>query len=289
MFEVSQHQAQYLTYALTDSATDARLEVVPERGGIITRWSVQGHDILYLDEARFADPTLSVRGGVPILFPICGNLPNNSYTYNGQTYLLKQHGFARDLPWQVIHTEALEQASITLNLSSSDYTRSLYPFEFSLDFTYILEGNRLVLQQQVTNSGNTIMPFSLGLHPYFAVSEKSRLDFNIPSTQYVDQRTQETYAYMDGFDFSQDEIDVLFRKLSFQSATVEDFRQNLKLRLDFDDPYRMLVFWTLKGKDFYCLEPWTGPRNALNTGDHLIELAPGSTVRTSVRLTAQLS
>ncbi|MFQ3617328.1 MAG: aldose epimerase [Cyanobacteriota bacterium] len=289
MFEVSQHQAQYLTYALTDSATDARLEVVPERGGIITRWSVQGRDILYLDEARFADPSLSVRGGVPILFPICGNLPNNAYTYNGQTYLLKQHGFARDLPWQVTHTEALDRASITINLSSSDYTRSLYPFEFSLDFTYILEGNRLVLQQQITNSGNTIMPFSLGLHPYFAVSDKARLDFDIPSTQYVDQRTQETHAYMDGFDFNQDEIDVLFRKLAFQSATVEDFRQNLKLRLDFDDPYRMLVFWTLKGKDFYCLEPWTGPRNALNTGDHLIELAPGGTVRTSFRITVQLS
>ncbi|GAB4459450.1 MAG: aldose epimerase [Elainellaceae cyanobacterium] len=289
MFEVSQHPSQYLTYALTDSATDARLEVVPERGGIITRWSVQGRDILYLDEARFADPSLSVRGGIPILFPICGNLPNNAYTYNGQTYRLKQHGFARDLPWQVIHTEALERASITLNLSSSDYTRALYPFEFSLDFTYILEGNRLVLQQQVTNSGNTIMPFSLGLHPYFAVSDKARLDFDIPSTQYVDQRTQEIHAYMDGFDFSLDEIDVLFRKLAFQSATVEDFRENLKLRLDFDDPYTMLVFWTLKGKDFYCLEPWTGPRNALNTGDHLIELAPGGTARTSVRLTAQLS
>jgi D-hexose-6-phosphate mutarotase len=33
---------------------------------MITRWQVQGQDILYLDAERFADPTLTVRGGVPM-------------------------------------------------------------------------------------------------------------------------------------------------------------------------------------------------------------------------------
>jgi galactose mutarotase-like enzyme len=57
--------------------------------------------MLYLDVERFANPELSIRGGVPILFPICGNLPDNCYTYNGQQYTLKQHGFGRYLPWEV--------------------------------------------------------------------------------------------------------------------------------------------------------------------------------------------
>jgi galactose mutarotase-like enzyme len=33
----------------------------------------------------------------PVLFPIVGNLKGNSYEYNGQTYELPRHGFARDL------------------------------------------------------------------------------------------------------------------------------------------------------------------------------------------------
>ena len=37
------------------------------------------------------------------------------------------------------------------------------------------------------------------------------------------------------------------------------------------------VVWTVAGKDFVCLEPWTCPGNALNTGDRLTVLAPGAT------------
>jgi len=36
------------------------------------------------------------------------------------------------------------------------------------------------------------------------------------------------------------------------------------------------VVWTLAGKDFVCVEPWTCPGNALNTGDRVITLEPGA-------------
>ena len=41
-----------------------------------------------------------------------------------------------------------------------------------------------------------------------------------------------------------------------------------------DDMTRWVV-WTQAGKDFVCLEPWTSPGNALNTGERLIVLGPG--------------
>ncbi|MEL0171832.1 MAG: galactose mutarotase, partial [Synechococcus sp.] len=63
---------------------------------------VQGREIIYLDLERFLTPGQSVRGGAPILFPICGNLPGDSLPLpDGRTATLKQHGFARDLPWQL--------------------------------------------------------------------------------------------------------------------------------------------------------------------------------------------
>ncbi len=36
------------------------------------------------------------------------------------------------------------------------------------------------------------------------------------------------------------------------------------------------VVWTVAGKDYVCLEPWTSPGNALNTGEGILELAPKS-------------
>ena len=112
MFAIDRKDAEYQTYILSDRAADSSLEVVPERGGIITRWQAGGHAMLYLDSERFANPELSVRGGIPILFPICGNLPDNTYTDGDTSYTLKQHGFARDLPWTVTQSAIEDCASL---------------------------------------------------------------------------------------------------------------------------------------------------------------------------------
>lgn len=289
MFAIAQEQQQYTTYVLTDATAQSRLEVVPERGGIITRWQVQGRDLLYLDAERFANPEMSVRGGIPILFPICGNLPENTYTHNGQVYTLKQHGFARDLPWKVADQATQDAAAITLVLDSNDRTRAVYPFDFQLQFTYRLRDRSLELHQTYTNRSSEPMPFSTGLHPYFVVSDKTQLQFNIPATQYQDHISQTMQSFSGNFDFELDEIDVAFRDVSRQFATVTDSSQKTQLTIDYDLVYSTLVFWTIKGKDYYCLEPWTAPRNALNTGENLITLEPGASLNTLVGLAVSSS
>ncbi len=287
-FRVYSLQQQYKTYVLSDSSAQSQLEVIPERGGIATSWRVQGEELFYLDAERLTHPDLTVRGGIPILFPICGNLPDNTYTYKDQQYTLKQHGFARELPWEVTSvTEDL--ASITLTLNSNEQTRTVYPFDFQLAFTYQLLGNSLNIRQRCTNYSSDPMPFSIGLHPYFAVADKSQLKFEIPATQFQDQRTKTTYPFAGDFDFSQDEIDAMFRQLSKSEATATDSTRSLQLQLSWDDTYSTVVFWTVKGKDFYCLEPWTAARNALNTGEDLIHLEPGASHEALVRMVATFS
>lgn len=288
MFAIAVQQRQYQTYILSDQGNQSQLEVVPERGGIITQWRVQGHEILYLDAERFSNPSLSVRGGIPILFPICGNLPDNTYTERDQVYTLKQHGFARDLPWEVTDRVTQGQASLTLVLNSNDRTRAMYPFDFQLAFTYVLQGNKLEIRQRYTNCSADPMPFSTGLHPYFGVTNKSQLQFEIPATQVQDQHTKEVRSFSGKFDIDADEIDVGLQPLSGRSATVRDRTRQLQLTLSYDETYTTLVFWAVKGKDYYCLEPWSAPRNALNTGEQLIRLAPRATLETRVVLSVSL-
>ncbi|MDX2216493.1 MAG: hypothetical protein SFY66_24735 [Oculatellaceae cyanobacterium bins.114] len=283
MFAIAIQQEQYKTYFLSDQAAQSQIEVVPERGGIVTRWQFQGHDIFYLDEARFTNPELTVRGGIPILFPICGNLPDNTYTHKGQVYTLKQHGFAREMPWEVVDQGTEDSASLSLQLTSNEQTRAVYPFDFQVVFTYKLHGNSLELHQRFTNHSSDPMPFSTGLHPYFAVADKSQLQLDIPGTEFFNQQTQSIETYSGQFDFEQDEIDAAFRNVTRQTATATDVNAKFRLTLDYDALYSTVVFWTVKGKDFYCLEPWTAPRNALNTGDHLTHLDPGATLEAIVK------
>lgn len=287
MFEIATEQRQYKTYILSDLDASSRLEVVPERGGIITRWQVQGQELLYLDAERFTHPEMSVRGGIPILFPICGNLPNNTYTHQGQTYTLKQHGFARDLPWEVTDQATETEAALTLTLTSQAQTRQVYPFEFRVTFTYQLQGNSLTLKQRYTNLSDQPMPFSTGFHPYFQVGDKNQLQFEIPATRLKNQIDQTEHPFTGKFDFELDEIDAALRPLSQHSAQAIDHQRKICLTLDYDPIYSTLVFWTIKGKDYYCLEPWSAPRNALNTEEDLTQLAPNTSLEATVRLSVR--
>ena len=289
VYSIERRRQQYDFYILFDRATPSKLEVVPDRGGIITSWQVQGRELLYMDTARFADPNLSVRGGIPILFPICGNLPNNAYTHNGQSYSLKQHGFARDLPWEVVDQQTENGLSLTIALESNEQTRAVYPFDFRVEFTYRLEDQRLIIEQRFTNASSERMPFSIGFHPYFLALDKSQLRFEIPATEAIDQKTQQRQPFFNTFDFSQAEIDWAFLDLNQRVGSVADLSRHTRVTLSANPEFSTFVFWTLQGKDFYCLEPWSAPRNALNTGEQLIYLEPGATLETTITLTVEFN
>ncbi|MGC1306693.1 MAG: aldose epimerase [Phormidesmis sp.] len=297
MYSVALKQKQYATYILSDQSSGARLEVVPERGGIITQWDVDDTHILYMDTERFKDPSKSVRGGIPILFPICGNLPDDTYQVDGKSYQLVQHGFARVLPWMVsdrgVKSDAVADeagAFLQLTLTSNDQTRRVYPFDFEAQFTYRLKGRSLYIEQRFTNKSESPMPFSTGLHPYFNVSssaaDKSQLQLTIPATQYADNMTKTEQSFDGDFDWSVPEIDAAFRPVSAQQAAVKDPVRGVDISLRYDESFTTVVFWTVAGKGFYCLEPWSAPRNALNTGTDLLMLAPKETKTLMVTLSA---
>ena len=151
------------------------IKFCPERGGVITNWVSDGNEILYFDETRFMDKTKSIRGGIPILFPICGNL-NTSSSIFGNSYLqLPQHGFARDLQWQYSLNE--NEKILYLLLNASKQTKKYYPFDFELKIKVTLKINFLEFEITIHNKTDFAMPINFGLHPYFNVSDFKNLEF----------------------------------------------------------------------------------------------------------------
>jgi galactose mutarotase-like enzyme len=100
----------------------------------------------------------------PILFPIVGRLKGDVLRHRGQSYAMTQHGFARD---QRFTWAAQSPSSCALSLQDDDSTRSKYPFAFRLDISYALEHDTLVIGYAITNTGDEMLPASIGAHPAF--------------------------------------------------------------------------------------------------------------------------
>jgi galactose mutarotase-like enzyme len=100
----------------------------------------------------------------PLLFPIVGRLKNDELRHGGKVFPMTQHGFARDLRFDWLERSA---GSCKLVLADNAETRARYPFAFRLTVTYALSQAGLSLGVDVTNTGDEILPASIGLHPAF--------------------------------------------------------------------------------------------------------------------------
>jgi galactose mutarotase-like enzyme len=241
--------------------------LAPARGGMVTRFSVAGEDVLYLDEATLADPSKNVRGGIPILFPIAGKLAPDMLA--GATAPLPQHGFARNRSWRVV---AQEPDRAVLMLEADAATRAAYPHDFALRFTYALSDGRLAIEQRFENRGTTPMPIHWGIHPYFAVPDKAAARVATDATAAWNNVAGAPVPFT-GVDFRSGEIDL--HLLDHRPAGTRLSRPEARdVVLDWSADHRVLVLWTLPGRPFICVEPWSAPANALQTG-HGIEVPPG--------------
>jgi galactose mutarotase-like enzyme len=265
------------TLELHDDQARSAVTLVPGRGAIVTRFRVGERDLLYLDESTLRDPTKNVRGGIPLLFPSPGPLAGNHFERDGRSGSMKQHGFARDLPWQAHVRDDADAARATLELRSTDATRAMFPWDFRLTLGVALRGATLRLDVAVENTGNSPMPFAFGIHPYFLVAAADKAGARIAThaTQAFDNVTK-TIVPFRGFDLTANEVDLhLLDHGSSDSAL--DWADGAHLDLRASPEHKRWVVWTLAGRDFVCVEPWTAPANALNTGESLLVVAPGAT------------
>ena len=176
----------YKHWEYSNLDTGDSLRIVPERGGLITSWICNGREILYLDQARFKDPLKSVRGAIPILFPICGDLPDNKFILNNNEYFLKQHGFARDSSWQINVIE--DQSGVVMRLTETQSTLNSYPFEFTVEMEIRLKSNSLEILSKIVNNSKKLMPFSFGLHPYFSIKDFSYVRIDGLTKECINQK-----------------------------------------------------------------------------------------------------
>tara|TARA_B100000700_G_scaffold328442_1_gene446312 strand:+ start:1318 stop:2175 length:858 start_codon:yes stop_codon:yes gene_type:complete len=259
----------YFHWEYSNTAIDSRIRVVPERGGLITEWRSEGKELLYFDLERFMNTKQSVRGGIPILFPICGDL-SDGYYINGNKYFLNQHGFARDLPWSISLLK--DNLGIRLELCDTDNSRLSFPFFFTLHMDVKLKEKSLEIMIKIYNQSKDVMPFSFGLHPYFNISNLQKIKLDGLPEKCIDQTNMKVTNASDQIRILDKGVDFLF----YPSCSVKlfDCLSRNVIELIHQQPMDTTVIWTDPPRQMICLEPWTSPRNSLVTGDRKLEIKP---------------
>lgn len=124
----------------------------------------------------------------PVLFPIVGRLMNDQYKMDDQTFELTQHGFLRDVNFdlyeETAHTVAFQYESRGRHVKQ-------YPYEFTARIRYELLENGLKISWEIDHDGDDTMYFSIGGHPAFRVplvEGEQAADYSLtltPSTEHL--------------------------------------------------------------------------------------------------------
>jgi len=238
------------------------IKFCPQRGGVITNWISDGKEILYFDEKRFIDKTKSIRGGIPILFPICGNLNNSSSVFGKDFLQLTQHGFARDLEWQYSLNE--NEKSLILTLNESKKTKKYYPFDFELKIEVFLKINCLDFEITIFNKTENAMPINFGLHPYFNISDFKNLEFIDNPLNCQNQEKNIISNTLDELKNINLGVDLLMYTPGRSAFRDKIFKRQVTLNHPY--PFDLGVIWSDPPRRMICLEPWTSPRNSFVDG-----------------------
>ncbi|UYZ59008.1 aldose 1-epimerase family protein [Hymenobacter latericus] len=291
------------TYSLENNRCRVRIN---EHGAELS--SLVRHDLGGLEYVWQADAAVWARHA-PVLFPIVGRLPQDTYYHLGQAYQLPQHGFARDRGFALVEQSS---TALRLRLTDDDQSRQQYPFAFELTIGYRLHETTLHVSWEVRNpAASEELLFSMGAHPAFRCPllpdeafddyvfrfdhpvqlERHLLEGGLLNGQTETVLRHATELPLSYELFSQDAL--VLKHYDFTRIALASRRSERAVQMQFNGfPY--LGLWTKgPGAPFVCIEPWHGIASSvgapteLRDKEGILTLAPGAVFRAGYTIEAQ--
>ena len=254
-----------MEYQITNGTLMAKFSHI---GGELISLQKGGVEYLYQGNTPFW------AGRAPIMFPICGRLFENKYTYDGNTYEMNLHGFVRKLPLEVASKSG---DSITFVYKSNDDSKKIYPFDFEFYIAYSLNADTLTVKLTANNLDKKDLPVAFGGHPGFRVPIEDKGDFTdcyiefekpCPAMRidfsstcfltgndklYLDEHLKTIPLAHELFD-----RDAIFLYNTPKTVRLKSKLTQTAIRLDFDE-FKYIGLWHAPKTEapFVCIEPWT--------------------------------
>lgn len=232
----------------------------------------------------------------PVLFPIVGKVVDNEYTYQGGSYALSQHGFARDSEFEVEQSDAHK---ITFTLHSNETTKEKYPFDFTLKLHYELSGHQVKVEYEVQNEDTKEMYFAIGGHPAFncpmftdETLEDYIIEFEVEEEAKKLGITPEVYLSGNvedykvksiplSHDFFKDGVTIL-TGLQSKTVALKSLKHGNSVTMNIEELPFLGLWSPEKGAPFVCVEPWVGHTDYITNSKEIsekkdfVKLAAGS-------------
>lgn len=217
----------------------------------------------------------------PILFPIVGRLKDNETIIDSKLYNMNQHGFARDMEFNLIDKSI---NSITYILKSNSKTKSFYPYDFELTVNYTLIDTTINIDWKVFNKSNKDMYFSIGAHPAFNIPFYDNESINDYFLKFECSKDINNYTLEGPFVSKKSEvksIDILnlTPELFKNDALIYDninkisiYSKNNTSSIDIKfESFPFVGIWSPYYKEsnsiapFLCIEPWYGIADSIDS------------------------
>lgn len=242
---------------------------VSDHGAEITSLLKNGRELMW-----HADPAFWGRTS-PVLFPQVGAVWEKKYRYEGKTYEMGQHGFARDMDFNMILQTSDE---LVFELKDNEETKAKYPFDFVLRLGYKLTDDNVEVIWGVENPSDGDMFFSIGGHPAFNCDlNKDKLLFMNKGSKVLGNLTSNVVS-LDGSGCLSDKtkevvledgvLDLKPELFDEDALVIEDRQADTVaiiaadgetiVTVSFDAP--LFGVWSPDHKNapFVCIEPWYG-------------------------------
>jgi len=223
------------------------------KGGEMALMTYKGMDILYKGDGEYWG------GKNPSLFPLIGSPSSKQYVLDGKTYPIKNHGLIR---YANLETVVDTPEQVTMRLVSSDETLAQYPFKFTYEITYRLDGHKVLIDYMIRNDDKVDMPFTFGLHPGFMVEDFDKMVLHFPEDEtgtLIDQKDGKEVQIKlgDYTNFIKDVTaleTVVLKDLKSSYCELKQDKYSVKVDMS---KFDYLGLWTADpNSHFMCIEPW---------------------------------
>lgn len=156
-------------------------------GGHVLSWKPTGEkEVFWLSDTALYQQGKAIRGGIPLCWPWFGPLEGSN-----------QHGFARQVFWQVENIEVTD-AGVTIVISwQGENMDELWPYHAKLEQTLFF-GESFSQALEISNLSNEIFKYTGALHSYFKVSSPENVTVpHLDTVTFDNKLTGETVSSLE--------------------------------------------------------------------------------------------
>jgi aldose 1-epimerase len=289
--------------------------ILPETGGSVAfgriRRDEQWHDVLRpTAEADYGNASACASF---IMLPWANRLRDARFSFDGSVYQLQPssadgtaiHGVARKLPWRVI---SADRTHIRLLFDTALFEQVNYPFAFSAEAEYRLDGQEFIMTVALRNEAQQAIPVGFGHHPYFLrapASEDNAVQLQLPcDLQYTltnaladapphPIQPASDFRSLRALDNAQHDDLLTGRASADQPMRIVYPAWSLALDFYADAIFEHVLLFAPVGKPFFALEPQTNANDGFNlraqgiASAGVIVLEPDETTQGICRLAIQ--